>query len=445
MRHRIPSSAPLTQAEGVPTQCYQAWREALDTATPGLLLVDFELSQYWLEAAPAVALTALYCIDHGRLRVAVTDQCLSADATSPLEQFECWLVRHQLVAATWGETLPLLPRIIDKPWGREIWYTGVEQRGVCLFGAAEGPAGPDKLAPAAGVPIPWLQAVMPGSAIGEPGRALVLLKILDPAPQAVTGDLYFELHESKREVYLVSHVDQTAWPDGVGYMRYGFAPEKLRAAASAQQFRDDYLAAVEAYREVRNTLDSLPEGVAPSSAQQAQEPKLRHAMDSFTAMRPLREGDVVVVPPWLPHALQHGVRTVEFQTPVYERRILSFAQKVLTQAHWDTPEVVDRMLLSPPAAEPFPVLVEATGVRVERIVDFPDFEVHRVFLEDERCYYPGPVRDYLVLMVVQGELALDGRCYESQQALLLPRGSEVSLMSAKPAQALVLLLAMPCP
>jgi hypothetical protein len=137
------------------------------------------------------------------------------------------------------------------------------------------------------------------------------------------------------------------------------------------------------------------------------------------------------------------VRTVEFQTPVYERKILSFAQKVLTQEHWDTREAVEQALLLPPDEQPFERLLQERGVLVERIVDFPDFEVRRVRLEGRASLELKPVAEYALLMVIEGELALAGGTYGAERALLLPRGYRAGLIPAKPAQPLVLLLATP--
>jgi len=396
------------------------------------LLVDFELEQYWLSSAPPLPLAALYCLSGGRLQVAVTDQPLTAGEYSPAQQFDIWAQQYQLVRATPAAPLELLPTHIAKPWGREIWFTGVERRGVCDFAS-----------PGGRTPIPWLQAVLPEDAIGAAGEPLVLLKILDPVPRPVTGDLYFELHETKREVYVVTKVDESAWPDGVGYIRYGFDPGQIAVAASEHDFRSNYLAAVQAYEHVRRALDELPEGESPSPAQRELEQQLREAMNRFTHMRPLRAGDVVVVPPLLPHALQHGVRSIEFQTPVYERKILSFAQRVLTQGHWDTREALDQALLVPPHQAPFECLRQDSGVRVERIVDFPDFEVRRVRVEGRAGHKLKPVVDYALLMVIEGELALAGGTYRVEQALLLPRDYRAELIPVNPAQPLVLLLALP--
>lgn len=424
--------------QGEPRSCLHRWRAALADDEIALLLVDFELRQYWLEGSGAKPLTALYHCSGGRLRVAVTDRRLSATASSPTEQFDNWVAHHQLLSVVAGAPLELLPREIPKPWGREVWYTAVEARGVCNVGAGNAHPGVDRSAP-----IPWLQAVLPDGSAGPVGQPLILLKILDPAPQPVSGDLYFELHEVKREVYVVTHVDEVAWPDGVGYVRCGFDPEQVRSSASDQEFRGRYLAAVEAYEEVRRAVDEWPAAAEEPVTLLAQEQKLREHMDGFTHMRPLRKGDVVVVPPLLPHALQHGVRTVEFQTPVYERKILSFAQKVLTQEHWDTRSAVSRMLLEPPPVTAFACLVEGDGVLVERIVDFPDFEVRRVRLEAGSSVLLEPVQDYCVALVIAGEFATGMGRYGAEQALLLPRGWQDRLTPAKPAQSLVLLLAFP--
>ena len=430
--HPSPDISAISYRQGEPLARYELWQSALTPGSDSLLAVDFELDQYWLDGAAPLPLTALYCVDKGCLSVAVTDQSLSLDEVGAVEQFRAWVDEHGLACATAGMPLELLPSCIPKPWGQEIWYTGVERRGVCRFAGGDGCT-----------PIPWLQAVLPEAALGLFGQPLLLLKILDPLPQPITGDLYFELHEQKREVYVVTQVDERAWPDGVGYIRFGFDPGQFDGDASHEDFRARYLAAVQAYEHVRRGLDDLPDGEPPSRAQLALEQQLREDMNSFTRLRPLRVGDVVAVPPLLPHALQHGVRTVEFQTPVYERKILSFAQKVLTQDHWDTPSAVDQMMLSQTQERPFELLVQGRDLVVERIVDFPDFEVWRIRLEREAPFTPNAMKAYGILMVVEGEMTLGGHNYQAEQALLLPRHWQGVLTPANPAQPLVLLLALP--
>jgi hypothetical protein len=424
LRHALHNHPHITHETGDPWAACLAWRGT----EPGLLLVDFGFTPWWLAGAAEQQLTAIYCREGGTLRVAVTDASLQASGHAPVEQYAAWLQQHGLCDARIGEALPLAPVHIPKPWGQEVWFTGVEERGVCHFGDAGG-----------STPIPWLQAALPSGYGGE--GPLVLLKILDPDAAEVTGDLYFELHQEKREVYVVTHVDRSAWPDGIGYIRYGFDPDRLEQAASDEAFRQQYHQAVQAYEAVRRQID---EGAGEASAAvQARERGLRAEMDSFTHMRALQTGDVVVVPLLMPHSLQHGVRTIEFQTPVYERKILSFAQQVLTQGHWDTGEAIEQMRLLPPEEVPFEVLERGQGVLVERVVDFPDFEVRRIRIEPG-MQLPLQLQDcYGLVMLVEGSLAVSGKVFGPEQALLLPRGAQLTLAPLQAAEPLVLLLALP--
>ena len=201
--------------------------------------------------------------------------------------------------------------------------------------------------------------------------------------------------------------------------------------------------AVEAYEVVRREIDGLGPDNSASQALLAKELRLRNAMDGFSHLQPLSLGDVVKVPLLTPHSLQHGVRTVEFQTPVYERKILSFAQKVLTQDHWDTREAVRQMCLEQVERIPFDVLRQRKGVLVERIVDFNDFEVHRVSLHPDTFFTMEPLMHYGLVIVVEGSLSVDGMVFRSEQALILPRYWGGKLIPAQPTSPLVFLLAMP--
>ena len=129
---------------------------------------------------------------------------------------------------------------IAKPWGAEIWYTGIEARGVCTVN---------------NMPLPWLIAVSPRHTLGnctDPNP--ILLKILDPHSEPEFGDLYFELHELKTEVYVVTHVDKTAWPDGHGQIRYGFNQARRAEFESIDVFKSTYLEAVNDYQKARDEI-----------------------------------------------------------------------------------------------------------------------------------------------------------------------------------------------
>lgn len=424
MRHSLHNNPGITHTTGEPWPACEGWGET----AAGLLLVDFSLTPWWLEGAASEQLTAIYCRDGKKLWVAVADQPLEAAGLPPREQYQSWLEQYGLFSAEIGAALPLAPVHIPKPWGQEIWFTGVEERGVCHFGRA-----------GSTTPIPWLQGALPPAYGGE--GPLVLLKILDPAAAEVTGDLYFELHQEKREVYVVTHVDRSAWPDGTGYIRYGFDPDRLALAGDEEAFRQQYLDAVRAYELVRRQIDGGVDAITAEISEQEQ--ALRDQMNSFTHMRPLQVGDVVVVPLLMPHSLQHGVRTIEFQTPVYERKILSFAQEVLTQGHWDTAEAVEQMRLLPPDELPFERLEQGEGVLVERVVDFPDFEVRRLRIDPDSRLALAVEDSYGLVMVVEGSLDVSGAFFGPEQAFLLPCGQQLTLAPSQPSQPLVLLLALP--
>lgn len=344
----------------------------------------------------------------------------------------------------------LTPIHIPKPWGQEIWYTGIEARGQTEVAGDIG-----------NIPLPWLLELMAGRVGLENGCQPILLKVLDPLPDEVYGDLYFELHQEKQEVYVVTHIDQKAWPEGIGAIQLGFAPQARQRYKTDDEFKQAYLDSVNAYAQIRCLLDrrldeiKVAAGIGVSQSVPAsqlinwvtklsqlaenrelidKEVEHRTAMNSFVQDYPLKVGDVVTVPRLVPHALQHGVRVVEFQTPVYERKILSFGQKVLTQSHWDTREALELVDLDVAGFRPPELVSVAPQLRIERIVNFTDFEVLRIELDGHNTFN-GDV--YCVLMVLQGILTLGCnermRLLGSGQAVLLPKTEkEWSVASSAP-------------
>lgn len=324
--------------------------------------------------------------------------------------------------------LKLRPVNIPKPWGQEIWYTGMEARGESQIELASG----------------WtdLSDYLQQFPEATDGQALLLLKILDPAPEEVVGDLYFEVHEEKREVYIVTHVDSQAWPHGKGQIRFGMNQALRARYADDAAFRQDYLQAVQAYEKVRRTLDGeTTDTPAPNTHDEADVPQssaqkeqvLRARMEAFTEVRELSVGDVIAVPTWTPHSLQHGVRVVEFQTQTYERYIISFAQKVLTQNHWDTAHAVANMHVDAPAAAVF----ETVSPGVERIARFEDFNVWRCQAPSDMAL-PGNI-PYLVAMAL-GHTRIGALTLQHEEAALIPRDA---LANARIDSAHTVLLAAP--
>ncbi len=287
----------------------------------------------------------------------------------------------------------LVPVAIAKPWGREIWYSAIEERG-------------ESRVVTAGGELP-LSAYLDAVGLGSP---VILLKVLDPYPQPVRGDLYFEVHEQKREVYVVTAVDSDAWPDGQGWIRLGMNQQARRRFANDEAFRAAYLGAVRDYRSLRRRIDSGEQVPAE------QEARARAAMDAFTSLRRLGVGDVVTIPTWTPHALQHGVRVAEFQTAAYERYIISFAQKVLTQAGWDSDRAIAQLSLDPPRPPVFRTL--APGV--ERIASFEDFGVWRMAVEPGRAAALPRQVPYALCLALNGNMAVGPLGLGPEEACLVP-------------------------
>ncbi len=316
--------------------------------------------------------------------------------------------------------LKLEPLVVKKNWGQEIWYTGIEERGVCSVQT---------------LPLPWLLNIVGKHLTGQESNTPILLKILDPFPEAAYGDLYFELHTRKREVYIVTHVDTLAWPDGIGKIRYGFNKNLRDEYPDDKTFKRDYLNAVQDYQRIRRLIDAHlddqkearhlrdPVPIKDQDAWKDQldskilenEKALRDRMEAFTSEYDLHVGDVIEVHPGTPHSLQHGVRVIEFQTPHYERKILYYTQKVLTQDHWDTGEVLDDLKIDWQT----PKILGNSGKKESCVIaDFDEFSLTRYQIIpgerltlDESCYY--------LMIGVEGQLSIDNSLLESEEALYI--------------------------
>ncbi len=286
---------------------------------------------------------------------------------------------------------PLLPVEIAKPWGREIWFTGIEARGESQVALPGSPARNE-----ATLPLGTYLALAPGHLTGN--QTPVLLKILDPLPTPVLGELYLEVHETKQEVYVVTAVDANAWPEGEGRIRFGINQDHRHKFADDAAFRAAFLEALRAYETVRREIDEGATGL------ETREAEARTACLTFTDERHLSVGDVIRVPTWLPHSLQQGVQVVEFQTPTYERFILSSSQKVLTQDRWDSAHAVANMQLDTPD-DPQP---EPVGEHAERIVQFDEFGVWQARLSGDAAVALPDATPYALAFCITGTAFLQG-------------------------------------
>lgn len=427
-------------------------------SSPGFQVFRYAYCQTYLPETPLLDLLVITIADENARALALLHQTHETQtvlaALDDTGAVIAWLKASGVGIFYLDSALDLAPVYIPKPWGREIWFTGIEARGQSLFEDANGHS----------VPLPWLLSLLPETLLGEGRPALTLLKILDPLPEPVFGDLYFEMHEEKQEVYVVTGIDSQAWPDGQGGIRFGFDQSVRQRYISDEEFRTAYLSAVTRYEEIRRSIDDqidamrqaegfgLNEPVSVRQQKQwlariaeplsASELEARQHMDSFARVLPLSLGDVVKVPCHTPHSLMHGVTTVEFQTPVYERKILSFAQKVLTQNHWDTADALAKINLDAPDNPALTRLHQGEGSLWEQVVRFDDFAVQRVTLAAGASCKLGGGNHYSLVMVVAGESLLQDRPLAQGRARLLP--ARVTAEVTNPAAApLVLLVSEP--
>lgn len=326
----------------------------------------------------------------------------------------------------------LLPARVEKPWGRELWYTGVEPHGVARVACAG--------------KVVELPDLLRDSADWGPRHAsgLPLLKALEPIADPVRGQLYLEVHESKWEAYVVTDVAAVAWPGGKAVMRLGVNRALFSAYISATHFRQDFERKLRCCEALRQEVDeSITHGVPPTADLRRREREAYAAVDSFCGKRSLQPGDVVSIPPGVPHGLPHGVRVLEYQTQHYERLVLSSSQRLWTQADWDIGSGVAALDLASPDQPPPRTLARGQGHHLEQILEAPCFRVFRLEIWPPSSFSMNPQSSYGLLSVLAGRGEAAGVSLRPGQNWMLPvspggisiesRGSEVlSLLLVQP-------------
>jgi hypothetical protein len=460
--HRLKSGMPTLL--GKITQPHSLFKRYSSVSDDTELFYTFSFNPYYSPNAQELTLSVLCKFvpeksGANTLRVFITnDDQLGKTIHSLCDSKSFSEITDSLHLKAINFSQPLLLETVEiaKPWGKEIWYTGIEARGVCTV---------------SGIPLPWLYAVNPqlfstgvealtDESIEEP----ILLKILAPTKEEVYGDLYFELHLQKIEVYVITHLDPSAWPSGVAEMRYGFCQEKLGEFEHQVQFTTAYLAAVAEYKTVRDNIDQILETqqvvddptsstnttmalVNTSRAQISKEliekeKDLRATMESFTATRKVVVGDVIEVERRTPHSLQHGIRAIEFQSPHYERYILSFAQKVLTQDHWDTQKAMSVARLDATEAKALRVLSSAKDISIEIAADFDSFQVQRLSL-DPGAQHKLTICHYLLVIGIIGEVKVLDQTIIPEKAFCLPSSMQLCELKNESTTRSVILVASP--
>lgn len=290
-----------------------------------------------------------------------------------------------------------------KPWGAELWYTGIEKRGVSGVETSTG----EKLSLAAYLAILAGEENCRKKALPH----VPLLKILDPLPEPNKGCLYIEVHTEKWETYIITSVDRRIWPDGRGRVLFGFSQSKMDAFGSDEErFKAALLQEVKAYEKIRRAIDSSE--CAADAALLSQENDAWERVRAYFGFLDVEPGSVVRVPPFIPHSLQNGVQVVEFQTPTYERLILAFNQKVLTQNHWDSEAALRAAIFKSSlqltgGADGSAEISRKQVARWTDVVEFPEFVVRRAQI-DAKSSLPWSSRSESIslIFVVEGQVVL---------------------------------------
>lgn len=324
------------------------------------------------------------------------------------------------------QAFELISHIEPKAWGEEWWFSGFEKRGSARI--RQGDSECD---------LAFL-AVFTENLFFSLEKAPILLKILNPLPDPLWGQLYFEMHREKEEVYVVTKTNSDK-----AAIRFGFKPDKLKSYPNREVLKNDFLTKIKDYRVVRLKIDQLlftniDEAKKVSSeeknlryqkipdALKMEEQRLRQEVEAFIHFKALRTGDVVRVPKYLPHGLLHGVQTIEFQTPHYEREIIYFNQKTLTQDHWDSEQALSDCLINTPEETERPVMEQTADFVDEEIVQYESFTAVKCrHLNDKpRALKQKNSESYVILFLLKGRLEINVQgklsSFKKGQAVFLP-------------------------
>lgn len=347
--------------------------------------------------------------------------------------------KENKIIFTLSDLFELIPISIPKPWGKEIWFSGIENRGISnikKFVTRSINAQSDHDTDS--IPLSWIVGCVPNVIFGKKlaHKDPILLKILDPLPIPIIGDLYYELHLEKNEVYVVLNVSNKD-----GKIKIGVNEKKFDAySKDAIKYKNDFLRAILKYESVRRDIDTLKDNQQniPQALIEL-EKNLRETMDDFCGFVPLKSGDVINVPTHTPHALQHGVKVLEFQTPTYERLIISFAQKVLTQSHWDTTRAFDIMKLEPFHKQALKILSKTKNLTKELVCQFHDFIVSRWTMKNHSTCQISTRSCYKILFILSGNLKVKKinefkhqkqQFIHKHQCLLIPQKQKILLSAS---------------
>ena len=224
---------------------YQSWSNTIlaTKQRESALLMEYPYKKYWLKESSeepiATKLTAIITYDHGRVHFFVDDFLLpySFVNTSYESIGQLHSEFREKLSLDWiglEQGFHIQPTHIPKQWGEEIWYSGIEERGVSYI-----QLGKQK------VLLPYILSLFPQQLVNDCDKDVLLLKILNPKPIPSSGDLYCELHEKKKEVYIITNIDETAYPDGRGKMKLGINLAKRASYKTQEEFSRDMLKSIQ--------------------------------------------------------------------------------------------------------------------------------------------------------------------------------------------------------
>jgi hypothetical protein len=350
-----------------------------------------------------------------------TDNLQEIITQNPDAALESVARNRECVIVNTAQALRLEVLNIPKPWGHEGWYTGVEKRGVVKVADEYGKT-----------ELPYALTLFKKQLLADYSAALILLKTLNPVAEDVLGDLYYEMHEEKWEVYVVTEIDKTAWPSGTGIIKAGLHPDKIaeyqqnNAEKWSEVLLKDFKKAIAEYENIRRQIDESTADI--STELSAQELLLRKKAAEFVGDCSVKVGDIVSFPVFQMHSLRHGIKVIEFQTPHYERLIVMFAQKVITQKHWDTADALSKMHPEVYQQPELEKLHQSAGMLVERFVDFPQFTADRISLDTGQTWTDQLAGQYHLLISISG------------QATVFPENGQTVILN--PEEALFLAVSM---
>lgn len=353
------------------------------------------------------------------------------------------------------------PKTINKPWGKEVWYSGIEERGVCLV---------KSIINDLTSPLPYVLEVFNifnsriksriNSKINSQ-KKIILTKRLVPLAEKEKGNLYYELHQKKKEVYIVNEISKKAYPiKKIGKIKIGMNQSYFQKYSSFEKFKEDFLKISISCKKIIDQL--FQEKKSNPKYQKLNEKKKKYfeKLEPFFRYVDLEVGDIIRISPFIPHSLQHGVSVVEFQTQHYERAILSFEQKVITQDHWDTKKALSLIKKKDIFASEYSfkndvkVIQKKTPSNIifEKIKGFDEFNIERITIEKDQ--FNLVEKNYCILFIVSGEIEIilqdKKKIIKKNQCFYLPQISlakkfllDFSLVEIKSKKKSILLKATP--